>query len=150
MRPVRTANLILAFIATTAPIAHLLEMPSKLALDGPFWLAIQHHLYRDWGAVFGPVEIAALLTTLTLLVARWRTPSRAPYLAAAICYAAMLAVFFLCNAPVNAALNGWTAATLPADWSAYRLRWEIGHALAAILALVAFVTLVRERIRDRN
>jgi hypothetical protein len=49
----------------------------------------------------------------------------------------MIAVFFAFNAPVNAAVNGWTVATLPPDWPDYRLRWETGHAIAAALALVA-------------
>jgi hypothetical protein len=42
---------------------------------------------------------------------------------------------------VNAALDGWTAATLPADWAAWRNRWEIGHAAHAALFLVAFCLL---------
>ena len=37
--------------------------------------------------------------------------------------------------------------TLPADWSDYRLRWEAGHALAAFFSIVAFVALIRSRIR---
>ena len=41
------ANLIIAFLGTAAPIAHVLEMPSKLTLGGPSWLEIQRHLYRD-------------------------------------------------------------------------------------------------------
>ena len=56
----------------------------------------------------------------------------------------MVAVFFLFNAPVNEALNGWTAATLPNNWSNYRLQWEIGHALAGALAVIAFVALMRQ------
>jgi hypothetical protein len=40
MFTLRTANLFIAFIATTAPIAHTLEMISKLTLDGPLWLGI--------------------------------------------------------------------------------------------------------------
>lgn len=55
----------------------------------------------------------------------------------------MLAAFFVFNAPVNAALNGWTAATLPADWAAYRLRWEAGHAVAALLSVVGLAAVVR-------
>ena len=67
MAALRAINLILAFIATTAPLAHVLELPSKLTLDGPLWLAVQQHLYRGWGAVFGPVEIAALASTGVVL-----------------------------------------------------------------------------------
>ena len=48
----------------------------------------------------------------------------------------MLLSFFLFNAPVNEAVNKWTPETLPADWASYRLRWETGHALAALFALL--------------
>ena len=61
-----------------------------------------------------------------------------------------VAVFFLFNAPVNEALDGWTAATLPTNWSTYRLRWEIGHAFAAALAVIAFVALMRQWNRERT
>jgi len=67
MFALRTANLIIAFVATTVPIAHALEMISKLRLDGPLWLGIQQYLYRGWGEIFGPLEILAFLSTLALL-----------------------------------------------------------------------------------
>jgi len=51
MLALRTATLIIAFIATTAPIAHVLEMISKLTLDRPLWLGVQQHLYRGWGGI---------------------------------------------------------------------------------------------------
>ena len=61
----------------------------------------------------------------------------------------MLATFFLFNAPVNAALNGWTATSLPGDWPASRLRWETGHALAATLALAALILIARVFLATR-
>lgn len=148
MAALRTINLFLAFIATTAPLAHVLELPSKLTLDGPLWLAIQQHLYRGWGTVFGPVDIAALVLSGVLLISTWRTSVRSRYAVAFVCYAGMIAVFFLFNAPVNEALSVWTASTLPADWDVYRLRWEVGHPLAAALSVIAFVTLSRQRVRN--
>jgi hypothetical protein len=112
MFALRTANLIIAFIATTAPTAHALEMISKLTLDGPLWLGIQQHLYRGWGEIFGTVEIAALLSTLALLILTRRDRSiRGAYLIALACYAAMLADFFIFNLPVNEALRAWTPRT---------------------------------------
>ncbi len=72
-----------------------------------------------------------------------RRPAFALTLAAALCLTAMPAVFFLFNAPVNAAFAGWTPETLPADWSDYRRQWELGHAIAFVLALIAFCTLLR-------
>jgi hypothetical protein len=116
-------------------------LPSKLTLDGSLWLAVQQHLYRGWGAV-------SLASTGVVLAVTWRTGARRTYVLAVVCYAAMIAVFFLFNAPVNEALNGWSAATLPADWSTYRLRWEIGHAVSAALAVIAFVALVRQWKRE--
>ena len=148
MAALRTVNLFLAFIATIAPLAHVLELPSKLMLDGPLWLAIQQHLYRGWGTVFGPVEITALVLSGVLLISKWRTRVRSRYAVAFGCYAGMIGVFFLLNAPVNEALSVWTATTLPADWDAYRLRWEVGHALAAALSVIAFVNLLRQWVRN--
>ena len=149
MFALRTANLVIAFIATTAPIAHALEMISKLTLDGPLWLGIQQHLYRGWGEIFGPVEIVAFLSSLALLFATWQDRSnRRAYLIATVCYAAMLADFFIFNRPVNEAMRDWTPATLPSNWSDYRLRWEIGHALTALFSVIAFATLIRRRIHE--
>jgi Anthrone oxygenase len=140
----RNVSLAFAFLATTAPMAHVLEMASKLSLDGPLWLAIQQHLYRGWGAVFGPVEILSLLAAFALLMlARNDKPLRRYYLVAVLCYASMLASFFAFNNPVNLALNGWTTQTLPAYWPDYRLHWEIGHFITAILSVIAFVAQLR-------
>lgn len=142
----RNISLVFAFLATTAPIAHVLEMISKLTLPGPLWLGIQHNLYRGWGAVFGPVEIICLILAFALF-ARARSDRRASniYLAVIVCYAAMLVSFFLFNDPVNAALNHWTATMMPANWPDYRLRWEIGHAITALLAVTAFVLQLRTK-----
>jgi hypothetical protein len=130
--------IVLAWLATTAPLAHVLEAPNKFGLGGAAWLAVQQTLYRGWGAVFGPVEIAGLLLSASLAV--WlRGRARVAMTAAGAAYAAMIVDFFVLNAPVNAAINGWTAARLPADWPAYRWRWEAGHAIAAILALAALL-----------
>lgn len=145
MRWLRRANLAFAVFALAAPMAHVLELPNKLALDGPLWLAVQQHLYRGWGPFIGaPAEIGALATSLSCL-ALTRKGARARAMLACLCYAGMLIAFFALNAPVNAAVAGWTQATLPPNWPEYRLTWEAGHALAAALAAVALVCLLRER-----
>ena len=148
----RPVNLAFAILAALPPIAHVLELPNKLALDAPLWLAVQQHLYRGWGPFYGgPVEIIAFATTLALLVARRRDPAPLRLtLVAALAYAGMIATFVLFNAPVNAALDGWTPSSLPPDWQSFRLRWETGHALAALLAIVALVALVRAWLIERD
>jgi len=145
MTGLRWANLILAIMAALAPLAHVQEMPNKLALSGPLWLAVQQHLYRGWGPFWGgPAEIGALVTTLLLLMNRRRDRRTSRFtLIAAAAYAAMIVAFFAFNNPVNIALNRWTTATLPANWPDYRLRWETGHALAAVLSVIGLIFLVR-------
>ena len=134
------------------PLAHVLELPNKLALDGELWLAVQQNLYRGWGPFLGaPAEIGALATTLTLLVVRRANGgTQLLRVIAAMAYTAMLAAFFVFNAPVNEALNGWTSATLPSDWATYRLRWEAGHALVALMSVVGLVALVRASIIEAS
>jgi hypothetical protein len=146
----RRANLVLAVLALLGPIAHVLELPNKLALKGALWLAIQQHLYRGWGPFLGaPAEIGAMATSLALvLLRRGQGPGERLRLVAAASYAGMIAVFFIFNAPVNAALRAWSPATLPGDWTSYRLRWETGHALAALLAVLGLVCVVRACIAE--
>jgi hypothetical protein len=47
-------------------------------------------------------------------------------------------------------VSRWTAATLPADWGAYRLRWETGHAIAALLSVIGLAALVRCRLVEQD
>jgi hypothetical protein len=44
-------------------------------------------------------------------------------------------------APVNRVFATWTPETVPADWTSYRDRWELWHAVIAALKLGAFVSL---------
>ena len=85
--------------------------------------------------------------TIVLAIAGPRHGGFRLTLFAAAAYAAMIAVFFIFNNPVNQALNGWTAATLPTHWPAYRLRREIGHAIAALLSVLAWAALIAARRR---
>lgn len=148
MAKLRWVNLITALVVLLPPMAHVLELPNKVALDGALWLAVQQHLYRGWGPFFGgPAELIALTTTLALLAARrGHRPTCQPTLLAAIAYMGMVVTFFLFNAPVNKAVSTWTVTTLPADWATYRLRWELGHVLAALLAIIGLAAVVRARI----
>ncbi len=149
MISLRRANLILAVLAVFAPVAHVLELPNKMALDGPLWLAVQQHLYRGWGPFIGaPTELGALATSLALLILDRRS-ARLMLLASAA-YCGMLAAFFVLNAPVNVAVSVWTPATLPVDWPAYRLRWEAGHAIAAALSLLGLAAALLNNARRRG
>ncbi len=140
MRHVRLIALVVAVLALLAPAAHVLEMPNKMRLDGPLWLAVQQSLYRGWGPLVGaPTEIGGLVLALACLATAPSRRSAALWLAAAACYGVMLIAFFAFNAPVNAAVDGWTAATLPADWPTWRATWETGHAIGFVFAAGALI-----------
>jgi Domain of unknown function (DUF1772) len=144
VRALRWISLLTTAVPLGATAAHVMELPNKFSLDGPLWLAVQQNLYRGWGPFIAPFEIVAIVTSWALAyMVRARRPAFALTLTAAFCLSAMLAVFFLFNAPVNAAFAGWAAETLPAGWPGYRLQWELGHAIAFVLALTAFCTLLR-------
>ncbi len=149
---IRGINLVFAVLAVFAPMAHVLELPNKLALDAELWLAVQQHLYRGWGPFVGaPTELGALLTSLLVVYLRRRSRAvLAATVLASVGYAGMLAGFFLLNRPVNAAVALWTATTMPPDWMAYRARWEAGHAIAAALALASLALLIWAYVRERR
>ena len=138
------ANLAFAILAAVTPVAHLLELPNKLSLDAPVWLAVQQELYRGWGPfIGGPAEIGALLSSAAAaFVHRRHGQVFWTILIACIGYAGMIAVFFVLNRPVNDAVSSWTPSTLPADWPSYRIRWETGHAVAALLAMISLAAVV--------
>jgi len=149
---IRRINIGFAILVVLAPMAHVLELPNKLALDAALWLAVQQHLYRGWGPFLGgPTEIGALLTSIWLVYLRRRSSTvLAATALASAGYAGMLAAFFLLNKPVNVAVVSWTPTSLPLDWAAYRARWEAGHAIAALLSVVSLAALVWAFVKEQQ
>jgi hypothetical protein len=145
----RWISLVCTGITLGAAYAHVLELPNKFRLDGELWLAVQQNLYRGWGPFIGPFELLAIAATWLLVVlVRGRRQTFVLTLVAALCLSLALVAFFTLNAPVNAAFAQWTPQTLPADWPDYRLRWEVGHAVTFVLALIAFILLLRAAFVD--
>ena len=149
---IRRINIGFAVLVVLAPMAHVLELPNKLALDSALWLAVQQHLYRGWGPFLGgPTEIGALLTSIWLVHFRWRSGLvLAATVVATAGYVGMLVVFVLLNQPVNVAVASWTPASLPSDWTSYRAQWEAGHAVAAMLSVVSLTALAWAYVRERQ
>lgn len=149
LRIIRAIALITTAVTLSAALAHVLELPNKLQLDGSLWLAVQQHLYRGWGPFIGPFEIASVPATWALVyLLRDRGAGFTPAVVAAACMTLAPLVFFVMNAPVNKAIASWSVTTLPADWASYRLRWEVGHAMTCALALTAFIALLRVACTD--
>jgi len=151
VRVVRAIALGSAGLTLSVASAHVVELPNKLQLAGPLWLAVQQQLYRGWDLLTAPCEIAAILASCTLVyLVRGRRSVMASAAAAATCMAIALLLFAGIVAPVDTAVQSWTVATLPASWPAYRVRWEIGHAITAALALTAVIAVLRTAFADAS
>ncbi len=150
MRLLQIACLTCVILTLGLSFAHVLEIPGKLQLDGAQWLMVQHHLYVGFGTVGAAIEVLAIMLAWVLA---WHLRGRAgsgAALAAAVATSIGLIEWALVVAPMNARLNGWTAATLPPDWNAVRNRWEAGHAVQAVLFFAAFLLLERIAIRRQG
>ncbi|HVY15235.1 MAG TPA: hypothetical protein VHB27_08410 [Rhodopila sp.] len=129
----RIISIAIAIAALLAPAAHVLEMANKLRMEGALWLQVQQQLYRGWGPFIGaPTEIAGVAVNAFLCLNRSHDmAARRMWGVAACLYVAMIAVFFVFNSPVNAALSTWASATLPRNWGEFRWQWETGAAISA-------------------
>lgn len=139
----RLAALLMLVLALLAPAAHVLEIPGKLRLPPETWLAVQQNLYAAFpvAGALGYV-VAPIICALLARAVRGTAEARAAWIAAGLVLLALL-LWWVVVAPVNEWIAAATPATLPPDWTAWRLRWEAGHAIAAALIGVALVLLLR-------
>ena len=138
MRTLLAVALLATVLAFLPSGAHLLELPSKLALDRDAYLTVQG-IYRGW-ALLGIVWIAALVLDA---LAAWRLRRQRGAMlaaaAAAVLLALAFAVFFAWTFPANQATANWTV--LPDGWESLRARWEGSHAANAGLTFAAVVAM---------
>ena len=128
------ASVMLTAIAMAAGFAHLLELPNKMSLARDEYATVQQ-IYRGW-ALLGIPVVAALICTIALAIGVRRRPPEFPLaMAAALCIALSLAVFFTFTFPANRETQNWTV--LPDHWQVLRQRWEYSHAVSAALYFVA-------------
>jgi hypothetical protein len=146
MRAWLVVTLVLVALVLGTSFAHVLEWPAKLQYDGPLYTRLHTTLYIYWGppSLTGFVEPAAIVAVLVLaaLLRHERPAFPLAALAAGALLLAFPVIFFWRVEPANAAFRAAAlAGTVPKDWTAWRARWETGHALRFVLHLVAFVLL---------
>jgi len=133
------SSILFTAIGMAAGLAHVFELPHKIHLSRADYLTVQQ-IYRGW-ALLGIAVIGALLSSLVLTV-KLRNDGR-PFwlaLAATICIALSLVIFFVFTFPTNQVTHNWTQ--LPANWEQLRSRWDYSHAMGASLYFAAFNLLV--------
>ena len=141
MRSWRFLTLVLTALSLGMAFSHVLEMPAKLAYPGPVWLLLQQTLYGNFRMLGTLVEIGAVVGALGLAFLA-RPPAFGWTVFGTICLVAAHAVWWIGVAPLNAAIAGFTAQTLPADWAQLRVHWEYAHSLRAVLHMAAFSALL--------
>jgi hypothetical protein len=136
----RWLTIMLAALSMGTTLAHLLEMPAKIGLDGPTWLMLLQTLYPPmFGTLGAAFEVGALVAAAVLVFLlrdrRWTALG-------AVCLLAAHGAFWIWVAPVNATLAPLTPDTLPPEWAALRNQWEYTHAVRALLQLAGLGFLV--------
>jgi len=127
--------LVLTAVALAPGAAHVLELPNKLKLPREDYLLVQK-LYRGW-AYLG-IEIAAALACTLWFAAVAEGPAEAPAVIAFVAVLATQLVFWVFTFPVNRYTRNWRDAPSE-DWRRLRDRWELSHAVSALLNFIALV-----------
>jgi hypothetical protein len=131
---------IFATVISLAPaLAHLFELPRKLALARDAYFTVQQ-IYAGWELFGAAILVQAIaLAWLARLSAREHYVFR-PVVAALVLLIAAQALFWLFTYPANAATRNWTQ--ISQDWETLRRQWEYSHAAGAICQLLGLCCLV--------
>lgn len=145
----RWISFISAALPLAATAAHLLETPNKLSLEGPLWLAVQQQLYSGWGPFISVFLWTAFISTWGLAVTTMgRFAVFLPTVVAALCVSGALALTVMFIQPLDLIFASWTQATLPANWSGFRLRWQLIQAAEFVLLAAGYLAMLRAALRD--
>lgn len=134
-------TLLLSALGLVMGGAHLLELPVRRGYEPEFYMEVTSTLYRYFGAVGGPVQVLALLTSIILVVVTRGRPGHRSTLLGSACLALSLLLWFLLVQPVNSAWSVALAST-PAEavqsYAELGDRWENGHLAAFAAWLLGF------------
>src|SRR5215831_3700982 len=115
------------------------------------FLAIGHTMIGNLGPVMAVLVSLAVLSQVALLV-QLRSSGSA-FLASLIAFALFLiavAVTLLIEVPIDNQIKSWTPASLPADWTHLRDRWEAFHVLRTFSALAGLIVLTAATVFGRQ
>jgi hypothetical protein len=126
-------------LALGPALAHLLEMPNKLALPRNAYFVVQQ-IYAGWN-LLGVVLFVQLVSIATVIAFAGNDRRlRLCAIVALLCLAGAQALFWVFTYPANAATANWKVQ--PDNWETLRLQWEYSHAGGAVLQLVAMASLI--------
>ena len=68
LKVTRFLSLLLVALTLGMVFCHVMEIPCKLRLAGPAWLAVQHNLYIAFGRLGAVIEVLSILLTWVVVV----------------------------------------------------------------------------------
>jgi hypothetical protein len=152
LKATRFAALFLAALTLGLSFCHLMQLPSRLGWDQYLWVGstVQGGLYAAFGTVGAVIDVAAVIALglLAYFVREHKRPGLRLALSAFVLFALALLLWWVLVYPVNVELAKWVNGPVPADWTAYRARWEWGHAVIAVLELIGFAALAGSVLAD--
>lgn len=126
-------------IALGGGLAHLYELPRKMALSRDAYFTVQQ-IYSGWD-LFAIVLVIQFVSLAWLV---WRS-AREYYVFRPVMMALLLLVgaqllFWTFTFPANVATHNWTQ--IPGNWEGLRHQWEYSHAGGALCQLAGLCCLI--------
>jgi hypothetical protein len=139
--------LMVTALALGPALAHLLELPNKIALPRDAYFTVQQ-IYAGWSLL--GVVLLVQLVSLAAVIAFADSDRRLRICAivALLCLVGAQVLFWVFTYPANAATANWKVQ--PDNWEALRLQWEYSHAGGALLQLVAMASLIIGALGDNR
>jgi uncharacterized membrane protein len=106
------------------------------------FVAVGHQMIRNLGTPMAILLPFALLSALITLVLARQDGQAAAFWWLAAGFGLMVAALVVTLAvevPIDNQIQGWTAATLPADWRSIQARWELWHTVRTFVSIAALV-----------
>jgi Anthrone oxygenase len=152
LKTTRFASLILAALMLGMGVAHLMQLPSRMAWDQYLWVGstVQGGLYEAFSTVGALISIATVvaLALTAYFVREHDRPGFRLVIAAGVLFGLAILLWWVVIYPVNVELAKWVNGPVPADWTSYRARWEWGHAAISLVELIGFGALVASVLAD--
>jgi hypothetical protein len=147
IRTVSFLALVFTALALVPYGAHLFALPNKIGMTEARYFIAQS-IYQGWSLLALMLIPAMLVNLLFAFLLRGQGKAFVLAIAACLCMAATLAVFFAFTYPANVATHNWTVS--PADWERLRQQWEYSHAVNAALMFLTFCLVAWASVAPRR
>ena len=124
----RCTALLATGLALGPALAHLFELPNKIALPRDQYLVVQT-IYNGWNRLGFVLALQLAAIVAVIVLSRDDPRARWAGIIALLALVCAQAVFWAFTFPANQATANWT--TMPDNWDALRHQWEYSHAVGA-------------------